>query len=901
MPQINEKETDIAVIGMAGRFPMAANLEEFWSNLEKGRDCIGNVPAPRLVDWRPMFGETLDPTFQFGYLEEISRFDAAFFNIPPGEAPLLDPTQRLLLEIVYEALEQGGYGGTRLAGTRTGVFLACGNSNYRELISRADYSKTAEVGNLPAVSAGRVSHTFDLRGPSLLVDTACSSSLAAVHFACESIKSGQCSLAVVGTANVYAYMDGKGAQAESGDSDRGVKRGKVFDNDADGMLNGEGAAALLLKPLDQALKDNDIINAVIKGSALNHNGARTPTVSGQKPEALAEVIQEALENAQINPDTLSYIEASGAASRMGDPIEIRAIADVFARYTEKKQFCAIGSVKTNVGHLNHASGMAGLLKVILALQHKQIPPHIHFKEPNTYIDFKNSPVYVETHLKYWEAPGAGPRRAGVSSFSLSGANCHVIVEESPTANAADTADTQPGKTFPDRYHILPISARTMTALQKIYSALKEITQPHDLDADNAPTLGDICFTQGAGRGHYEYRLALMCKDKEQLRQQLSEPAPSVTAVKPLNRDQAGAVFLFSGYREGMEAACRDFMNKAIPAARYMEECNAIFPLENDPRLLYFAFQYALARLLQDIGITPAFVLGFGIGKYVSKVISGSLPLTEALEICRSNKGDSQENNFNKDKFIQNIELVYPKVRGLFLEIGTANTLGAIARETLATRTDARVLDTYGSEDKEKILLETIAQLYTMGMPIDFSVLFPGKRVTLPVYPFEGTRYWISGVTNITGVTALSTVKPSGAVETTVEPLRMRPQLSAEYAPPQTDFEKQFAGILQQFLGIREVGIHDSFFELGINSLSLLHVNNILKAKIQKDIPIVAVFEHPTIRTLGQYLEGLERESAVKPVDPAQISAPVQANAGIMLRNSANLLRDRKKSAAPSAL
>jgi acyl transferase domain-containing protein len=349
------------VIGMAGRFPLADNLEEFWMNLKNGKYCVGYVPEARAEDWRPLLGENIKDLPKFGYLRTISQLDSQFFGIPPGEAILIDPAQRLLLEVVYHALEYGGYAANRDANTRTGVFIACGESKYGDLISQDDYSMTAEVGNLPAVSAGRISHFFDLRGPSLLIDTACSSSLTALHYACESLKRGECSMAVVGAVNVYAYLRIKATGSAGEGEGTSSNRCKVFDDSTSGVINGEGVGALLLKPLTRALKDRDVICAVIKGTALNHHGARTATISGQKPESLAEVIRMALVNAAISPETLSYIEASGTATQIGDPIEIMAISDAFSTYTDKKEFCAVGSVKANIGHLNHTSGMASLI------------------------------------------------------------------------------------------------------------------------------------------------------------------------------------------------------------------------------------------------------------------------------------------------------------------------------------------------------------------------------------------------------------------------------------------------------------------------------------------------------------------------------------------------------------
>jgi acyl transferase domain-containing protein len=874
----NRSNDDIAVIGMAGKFPMADNLEEFWENLKNGKDCIGDLPGARYEDWAPVFGEGVKDMPQFGYLRNINQFDPHFFGIAPGEAFYMDPSQRLLLETVYEALAYGGYGGNRLAGTGTGVFIACSESGYKELIPWDDFSMAAELGTLPAVSAGRISHIFDMRGPSLLIDTACSSSLAALHYACESIKRGECFMAVVGAVSVYAYYDRITAAVDVNISrDTGEEPGekdetnividhhcRVFDSSANSVVNGEGVAALLLKPVKNALDDGDVICAVIKGTAINHNGGRTPTVSGQKPESLAEVVSRALEKAGINPETLSYIEASGAATIMGDAIEIKSITDAISKYTDKKQFCAVGSVKANIGHLNHASGLASVIKVILALQHKKIPPLALFKEPNPYIDFKNSPVYIDTRLKDWELGKNKCRRAGISSFSVNGTNCHVITEEAP--------QVPPGsKSLPARSNIVTLSAKDAAALKKLGHILTK-----NLREDSGFDFGDICYSMNTGRGQYEYRLAAICKNREEFVDlwnafdRSGNPGiagdPGIFYSNPENKIKPGeskAVFLFSGGKKEPET-CWDFYHKGFIAAKYMDECGALFELEKYPKALIFAFQYALANLWMDIGIKPAYVLGFGIGKYVSRVISGKLELAGALRACVT--GNIEENSFNRDKFRTNIELLYTRGQRLFLEIGTGNELGSVTKEVLTGKPGFTVLDSYGREDNERTLLKAIASLYTRGSDIDFLSLFPGRMVVLPTYPFNRRRYWLDAVSIDSRVRTRSLAEEgvsdekagfaeidNSQVEMFTGQLIPRPVLSTEYVAPGTGFEKIFAGILKEFLGFEKVGIHDNFFEFGVNSVTMLHINRILKKKLKKDIPIVSMFEYPTIHSLGEHL------------------------------------------------
>ncbi|UCH95418.1 MAG: SDR family NAD(P)-dependent oxidoreductase [Candidatus Aminicenantes bacterium] len=868
------KDSDIAVIGMAGRFPLADNLEEFWENLKSGRDCCGDLPETRKADWAHLFGNR-DQVVHFGFLHGIELFDAQFFGIMPGEALFIDPTQRLLLEVVYEAMEYGGYGGNRLANTETGVFISCSNSGYRQLISPSSFSLVAVVGNLPAVSAGRISHVFGLRGPSLLIDTACSSSLAALYYACESLKRGECPMAVVGAADIYAYFDGKVGSMDPGaspESDRDIPGHKdqetgagpevspgcrVFDKSS-GVVNGEGVGALLLKPLNKALADKDVICAVIKGSAMNHNGNRTATISGQRPESLAEVIRQALENARVHPETLSYIEASGAATQMGDPIEIKSISDAFSTYTAKKQFCSLGSVKANIGHLNHTSGMASLIKTILSLQHKQIPPLANFNEPNPYIDFENSPVYIDTQLKEWEVKEGIPRRAGVSSFSVNGTNCHVVLEEAPATAGIQKEDAS----TPERFHLVTLSAQNSTGLKQLCRALGE-----NLGKDSHQAFQDICYTLNTGRGQHGHRLAVVCQDKEELMEKLSSldidnngqlsaecaNDPGIFYNTPAALEKKGfpggkGIFLFSGGKADLEKTCWDFYSKGFLAARYMDECRAYVDLETKPQALYFAFQYALAKLWMDVGIKPAYVLGYGIGKYVSKAISGKLTLEQALNTCMAESEQENFYTFNEDKFRKNIELLYSQNQLLFLGIGAENDLAAMAEAVLSGKAGYRVLASYSPEEKEKLLLSSIGLVYTLGLSIDFSCLFPGGRVLLPTYPFNRRRYWMGQEHR--GEAPEEEIY----LEEFSGTLLPRPPLSTEYTAPKTKFEKDFADILRKFFGFEQVGIHDNFFEIGLNSLTLIHVNHLLKEKTGYAIPMVEMFEFPNIHELEQYLK-----------------------------------------------
>lgn len=502
-------DEDIAVIGLSIRMPSAENIEEYWKNIKNCKDCISSIPSQRRNDIENYFRfknfnyndiEYVDSA----YLERIDHFDYNFFGLSPKEASLMDPCQRIFLQTAWNALEDAGYCGKRLAGSRTGIYLGYGRSSvYKDFVADLEPSSipAATSGNIPAIIASRIAYILDLKGPSLLVDTACSSSLVAIHLACQGIKNGDCSMAIAGSVkiNLLPIKSRFKLGIESTDG-----RTKAFDDYSDGTGSGEGAAAIVLKPLSEAIKSRDHIYAIIKGSSVNQDG-NTAGITAPNPAAQMDVIIRAWKDAKIDPETISYIEAHGTGTKLGDPIEIDGIQRAFRKYTSKMQFCAIGSVKTNIGHLDYASGIAGVVKAILALNYKELPPTLFFNKPNSKIQFEHSPVYVNDRTVKWE--GETPRRCGVSSFGLSGTNCHIVLEEAPEPNKKD--GNLDGK------FILALSAKSKEAL---VAMVDRYINYSNQTTDN---FRDICFTANTGRGHYNWRLAFVINCIEDLKNKLS--------------------------------------------------------------------------------------------------------------------------------------------------------------------------------------------------------------------------------------------------------------------------------------------------------------------------------------------------------------------------------------------
>ncbi|MDN4076638.1 amino acid adenylation domain-containing protein [Paenibacillus polymyxa] len=493
---------DVAVIGMACRFPMADSCDAFWDNLCREVDAVRDIPTHRLQDivhGSDNVAGQLGSLPQGAYLEQIDGFDASFFHIAPNEARMMDPQQRLLLQVVWEAMMNAGYSEKEVYGSKTGVFVGTGTPQYLDLMPQIEPS--AIPGNLQAVIAGRIAYVFNWTGPAEVINTACSSSLMAVHHAVQEITSGSCEMAVAGGVNLYLSMVDEnlfnmGIAAPDGKT-------KAYDASADGTGGGEGVGAVVLKSLEQAVADGDYIYAVIKGSAANSDG-RSNGMTAPNAAAQADVIEEAWKRAGIDPETISYIETHGTGTKLGDPIEMEGIARAFGRYTNRKQFCAVGSVKSNIGHLDSAAGIAGFMKAVLAMTKRQIPASLHFKVPNPHIDFVNSPVYVAPSLQEW-MPECGIRRAGVSSFGLSGTNCHVVLEEYTLQREAPP---------PGEEYLFTLSARTGQALYAYAERFAAYL------GNNHEALADICYCTNISRGNDAYRLATVVSSQEELQRKL---------------------------------------------------------------------------------------------------------------------------------------------------------------------------------------------------------------------------------------------------------------------------------------------------------------------------------------------------------------------------------------------
>lgn len=633
--------SEIAIIGMAGRFPGAPDVDSFWSLLLEGTEQITFFDERELLD-QGIAPEVIgNPRYvpAKGVLGDAALFDAAFFDYSPHDAAVIDPQHRVFLECAWHALEHAGIDPSRsrapigvYAGATTSTYL---RSSLRELSDRPDFMEIA-LGNEKDHLATRTSYKLDLRGPAVLVQSACSTSLVAVHLAVQGLLSGDCGVALAGGVSVmFPEREGYLFHEEGIYSHDGHCR--AFDAGASGTVPGDGVALVVLKLLDEALADGDTVHAVIRGTAINNDGAgkvgyTAPSIAGQ-----AEVIRAAHRVSGVEPDTIGYLEAHGTGTALGDPVEIAALTRAFRTGTDRTGFCAIGSAKSAIGHLNTAAGAAGLIKAVLAVEHGIVPPAPNFTAPNPAMNLASSPFYISTEAAPWPA-GSGPRRAGVSSFGLGGTNAHVVLEQAPLTGGPATAKGP---------HLLLVSAKTPSALDAATADLAAY-----LERPGAAPLADVAFTTRSGRKAFPYRRFVVCADRDEGVRRLTAVR---SAAAPRRAEAAPVALLFPGQgtqHAGMgaalyrrEAVYREIVDRCaghLPPDLWSQlrpmltgpDAGGTADLDqtalSQPAL--FMVEYALAGLWKSWGVQPVAMLGHSIGEYVAACLAGVFTLEDALTL-----------------------------------------------------------------------------------------------------------------------------------------------------------------------------------------------------------------------------------------------------------------------------
>ncbi|HTG49115.1 MAG TPA: type I polyketide synthase, partial [Gemmatimonadales bacterium] len=693
----------IAIVGLSCRFPGGADSPEaFWRLLQEGVDAVAEIPPDR---WDADAYYDPDPdaagkmaTRWGAFLPRVDTFDPRLFGITPREAAGMDPQQRLLLELSWEALERAGIAPDRLAGTPTGVFVGIVNDDYRLMaLERGVLDELGAYfasGTAHSVAAGRIAYVLGFQGPAIAVDTACSSSLVAVHLAVQSLRAGECRMALAGGANVVLSPEMTIALSKyrmmAADG-----RCKAFDARADGFVRGEGGAVLVLKRLSDAQAAGDRILAVIRGSAVNQDGPSSGLTAPNGPAQEA-VLRAALADGGVAPDAVGYVEAHGTGTSLGDPIEVQALDAVLGRGRDPDRPLLIGSVKTNIGHLEGAAGVAGLVKAVLVLQHGEIPASLHFREPNPLIAWERMRVRVAAQRTVWERGEGGSRIAGVSSFGFSGTNAHVVVEEwrgSEEAERSEPSVERPvelavsgagtpvrlertGHEQPAEMHVSgatrpvalqasgvdrPVQVLTLSARDE--AALGELPSRYaaHLEAHAEQRFQDVAHTANVGRAHLPHRLAVLASSAAEAAERLAAhaagaTAPGITTGRAPHDDPPEVVFLFTGQGSQYAGMGRELYESSPVFRSALDRCAAVLESELEVPLLevlypepggrgegllerteytqpaLFALEWSLVELWRSWGVEPALVLGHSVGEYVAACVAGVLEVEEALRL-----------------------------------------------------------------------------------------------------------------------------------------------------------------------------------------------------------------------------------------------------------------------------
>ncbi|MES4905598.1 MULTISPECIES: beta-ketoacyl synthase N-terminal-like domain-containing protein [unclassified Streptomyces] len=902
------RDSDVAIIGMVCRFPGAEGVDAFWRNLTEGRESTTFFTDEELS----AAGVGPDELALPGYvragqiLPDIELFDAAHFKIPGDEAEILDPQHRLFLECSLHALEDAGYAPGTHDG-EVGVFAGAGLNTYLLHHLAARYRDASSVGHYRLMLANdkdflatRVSYKLDLRGPSLSVNTACSTSLVAVHQACLSLLSGECSMALAGAVHLRVPQHA-GHVHQEGMIFSPDGHCRAFDAEARGTVIGSGVGVVVLKRLADALEDGDTVHAVVKGSAVNNDGAAKTGYTAPSVERQAAVIADAQDIADCPPETIGYVEAHGTGTPLGDPIEIAALNEAFGAAGGPGS-CVIGSVKTNIGHLDTAAGMAGLMKTALMLREGTLVPSLNYRSPNPDIDFAAGPFRVGTETAAWPA-GPGPRRAGVSSFGIGGTNAHVVLEEPPRRPAA--APPRPAE-------LLVLSARTPQALDRLALALARHLRRHpglDLDA--------VAYTLTAGRQRYPHRRAVVARTVREAALALAIADPERMAQGQPGEETPRPAFVFSGAPGGAGGARAVELYRELPTFRAaVRECAAALDtppgygadalLTADDGVAAFITGYALARVWQDDwGLAPGALLGTGPAQAVVGALAGVFGLADALALAKAYAAGEAAP-------LPRAPLGAPELP-LALGAGTRWLTPEEARDPavwtkpVAAEADAEARSALlatsglipvemalddepgepgvadgagqpaegGGSPATAALLRGVGRAWVQGAYLDWDAWYPRerqRRVPLPGYPFERVRHWVEPPRR---QTAPAAPEPAAVAPTAPATPAVPAGHAVAPAPRPADgggLAGRIAGadraevsrLLQEYVqgqvatvlgrGRDDLPELDrNLFDMDVDSLILIDITARLGTELDRPVPSSAFVEYPTIRAFADHL------------------------------------------------
>ena len=920
------KSEPIAIVGMACRFPGGAvNPESYWRLLHNGNDALVEVPKSRWDIDRFFDPDPETPGKMYtrvgGFLQEpIDRFDPQFFGIPPREAESMDPQQRLLLEVCWEALERAGQSPDSLIGSSTGMFLGISTADYNNLrqrkSNRISINPYFHTGVCYSVAAGRISYALGLQGPCFPIDTACSSSLVAVSQAMNSLRRGDCDMALAAGVNLILDPDTTiffcklRALSPSGPC-------RTFDAAADGYARGEGCGVIVLKRLSDALENGDNILALLRGSHVNHDG-RSSGLTTPNGRSQQQVMRRAFDSLDIEPSDVGYIEAHGTGTALGDPVEAQSISRVFEKGRSVGNPLRVGSVKTNIGHLEAAAGIASIIKVVLCLNNEIIPPHLHFNRINPHIAESDVRFEIPTDVIRWPA-GDSKRIAGVNSFGISGTNAHILIEEAP-----------PQQEPTDRRgpHILTLRAKDEEDL----TALAQRFQKH-LSSDLLPRFSDICHTSNSGRANLNHRLSLIANSAGDASRMLSmwntgQANKNVWRGMPLNQGAPKIAFIFSldiprytaYYKRLYEQApafrkavheCVEVVDKAIGQSvlKFLDSdtyANDALESNSLQNAVLFTLEYALNAFLQTCNVVPNVVCGVGVGEYVAAVVAGCVSLEDGMWLAIRGQNESHETQrkichgkpkrvmiasldghrvaTDKDlsdeywightsKTVNYADISDTLVRencSLFVEFGNGKFHDSVSGCLKEEQSCIWLSCMDSSNDDEKQILETLARLFVQGVDIDWKKVnndSQKRKVLLPTYPFKSeNRYWFS---EDSFEKELNDVENVGFVhDETLDEFSIVDQLAE--ASPDSRLDLMFNYLRSLFVRILHVEESDisscsDIHSLGLDSLMAMDLIAQLKDDLKLPIYPREIYAYPKIDELSKYLVAeLDRDITLRP-------------------------------------
>lgn len=834
---VNEyKQPDIAVIGISGRFPESDDLSEFWNNLVHSKESIREFPNSRKIELRKIIKNIDKIDFvRSGYLDNIALFEPEYFSISHEECRYIDPQQRLLIELVEEAILNAGYNPMQLSNKNIGLFLAASQNNYTEKFSVDSPMKF--LNNTPAISTGRIAYLYNFRGPVLSIDTACSSSLVALHYACQSLKFGETEMAIAGGAEINLLPDEKKDLCNQAvlSPDQKVR---AFDKNANGTVAGEGGGIVILKLLNKALDDRDFIHAIIKGSSVNSNGSLANGIAAPSEIGQAEIILRCIHDSKIDPLSISYIEAHGTGTKLGDPIEVAGIERALSRLGYKKHSVPIGSLKTNIGHLNYAAGIASIIKTILSLENKKIPASINFQELNPLIDRENSQIYVNNTLSDWKVDKV--RRAGVTSLGMVGTNCHVILEEAPQIQKTHQ---------PISGNILQLSALTKESLQAMMRRLYHYL----LDKKDLP-FNDVLYTLNTGRRNLKYKFTVIAEHMDELIHKLQESINQsdrnidsdhpYLIYKEIQKIKFKSVFIFPDINDSI-LKVTDSLYEAYPQYRdYCDELSSSIENRenlNNPRIQYFIKTYAYSKLAEIYFEKPTAVFGIGIGELIADFVLKRRSLQETFH-CIQNYS-LEKKVIEKEKLNNTLNNIMKSGVDLFVLFCAEPNLVNLFKKQLLSSDDTNFISL--SMEKYDFAF-AVTSLMKKGLDVNWHNIYDGQnrsRLSLPGYVFSRNYYFI---------------KPEEMPANYYGENKAIEGANKEYLSDDTPVRDNVEHLFGEVYNDQSYSVEDYTNELSIDSIMIMQFSGKIKKIYGIDVPLSMFFNHLKLGDVFTAVENLIR-------------------------------------------